>query len=269
VQIVYNWNALEKGQGQYDFSQIENNLSYVHHLHKKLFIQIQDRFFEPQDRNIPTYLLKEPQYGGGLVPQSDNPGMNKPIGHGWATQQWNPTVRTRYQQLLAALAKQFDGRVMGINLPETALDIDTKHDSSGFSCDKYFQATLDNLAFAKKVFRRSYVVQYVNFWPCEWNNDHRYMSRIFAFAKQNSIGLGGPDIVPGKREQMKNSYPFFHRYKDQLTLVAMAVQQPTLTYLDPHTGQPFTRTEFIRFAQSYLGANIIFWSVHAPWLKQN
>ena len=56
-------------------------------------------------------------------------------------------------------------------------------------------------------------MQYANFWPCEWDNDQKYMSRAFEFAKQNRIGLGGPDIVPYKKAQMKNSYPFFHRYK--------------------------------------------------------
>ncbi|WP_232453459.1 hypothetical protein [Burkholderia ubonensis] len=125
----------------------------------------------------------------------------------------NPAVQKRYQQLLAALAEQFDGRVMGVNLPETAIDLDTKRDRTGFSCDKYFKATMENLDFARKAFRESYVVQYVNFWPCEWYNDHHYMSRLFSFAEQRDIGLGGPDIVPGKKAQMKNSYPFFHQYR--------------------------------------------------------
>ena len=44
-----------------------------------------------------------------------------------------------------------------------------------------------------------------------------------------------------KKPQMKNSYPFFHQYKGRLSLVAMAVQAPTLTYTNPETGKPFTR----------------------------
>lgn len=157
---------------------------------------------------------------------------------------------------------------MGINLPETAIDLDMKHDKTGFSCDGYFDATLRNLDFARRVFHKSYVVQYVNFWPCEWDNDHRYMSRLFSFASKNNIGLGGPDIVPGKKGQMKNSYPFFHLYKGKLALVAMAVQEPTLTYTNPRTRKPFTRDEFVEYAETYLGANVIFWSMESPWLKQ-
>ena len=52
-------------------------------MNKKLFIQIQDRFFEPEARNVPDYLMTDPKYGGGISPQFDNPGENKPVGSGW------------------------------------------------------------------------------------------------------------------------------------------------------------------------------------------
>ncbi len=268
VQIVYNWNLLEPGKDGYDFSLIERHLLDVQSVHKKLFIQIQDRFFSPDARNVPPYLLTEQAYDGGLVPQIDNPGENKPPVQGWVTQQWNPHVRDRFQKLLQALASTFDGRIFGINLPETAIDIDRNHDRTGFTCDAYFQAELENLAFAKKVFQQSYVVQYVNFWPCEWNNDHDYMRRIFEFAATNHVGLGGPDVVPNRKAQMDNSYPFFAKFRGKLRLVAMAVQEPTLTYRNPKTRRPFTKEEFIDFARDYLGANIIFWSPSSPWLRR-
>jgi hypothetical protein len=212
--------------------------------------------------------MQEPIYGGGLVAQVDNAGENQPIGSGWVTQQWNPAVRERYQRLLKALADKFDGRVAGINLPESAIDIDIANDKTGFSCEKYFSAELENIAYARKVFAKSQVVQYVNFWPCEWDNNRKFMSRAFAFAQANRIGLGGPDIVPYKKAQMKNSYPFFNQYKGKLALVAMAVQEPTLTYTNPETKKPFSREEFVAFAQDYLGANIIFWTTASPWLQE-
>lgn len=269
VQIVYNWKSLEIAKDVYDFSVIEKDLEYLTKLDKKLFIQLQDRFFEPEARYIPDYILKGKEYTGGLVPQYDNPGENKPIGNGWVTQQWNPTIRERFQKLIGELAKKFDGKIQGINLPETAIDIDIKKDKTGFSCEKYFQAELDNLKFTRNVFKKSYVLQYVNFFPCEWENDHQYMSRLFEFAKENNIGLGGPDIVPNKNAQMKNSYPFFNKYKGKLSLVGMAVQEPTLTYKNPKTKKPFTKEEFVEYAGNYLGVDIIFWSVESPWLKNS
>lgn len=269
VQVVYHWKSLEMKEGQYDFSKIEQDLNYLNGLNKKLFIQIQDRFFRPEDKNVPLYLMQNSVYRGGIIPQYDHPGENKPTVHGWVAQQWNPAVRQRYQKLLEVLAKKFDGRIYGINLPETAIDPDLKHDKTGFSCDKYFKAEIENLGFTRKVFKKSYVVQYVNFWPCEWNNNRKYMSRLFDFAKQKQIGLGGPDIVPNKKGQMKNAYPFFHQNKGKIHLVAMAIQEPTLTYINPKTKKPFTRNEFVSYAEHYLGVNIIFWSPLSPWLRQD
>lgn len=266
TQIVYNWRSLEPEKGKYDFSQIEKDLARLTTMNKELFIQIQDRFFEQEARHVPDYLMNDVIYNGGISPQFDNPGEGKPIGHGWVAQQWNPAVRQRYQALLAALAKRFDGRVYGVNLPETAIDLDKKKLPKGFSCEKYFTSEMENLAFARKVFPKSHLVQYVNFWPCEWNNDHNYMGRLFKFASAHNIGLGGPDIVPNRKEQMKNSYQYFNKYKNKLPLVAMAVQEPTLTYTNQNTGKPFSKAEFVEFAENYLGADIIFWSTKSPWL---
>lgn len=58
---------------------------------------------------------------------------------------------------------------------------------------------MENLAFARKAFQKSRVVQYVNFWPCEWDNDHNYMGRLFAYASANNIGLVGRTLFPTAR----------------------------------------------------------------------
>ena len=116
-------------------------------------------------RNVPAYLLDDPIYRGGLAPQGDNPGENQPEGHGWVAMQWNANVRARFQDLLAALGRRFDGRVFGINLPETSADVDPAAEKkrSDFSCDTYFTAELENLAAARRAFVKSHLVQYANF----------------------------------------------------------------------------------------------------------
>ena len=268
VQVVYPWKLLEADKGRYDFSAIQQDLALLQSHRKKMFIQLQDRFFSPDAKNVPLYLMTDPTYGGGMVPQKDNPGENKPQVSGWVAQQWNPPLRKRYQSLIRALGERFDGVIVGINLPETAIDLDKNAGSTGFTCDKYFDAEMENLSFARSVFRRSAVVQYMNFWPCEWNNDHDYMGRAFALAARIGAGVGGPDIVPYRKAQMDNSYPFFFRYRGKLKLVAMAVQEPTLTYRNPQTGKVFSRQEFEDFGRNYLGAQIIFWSPSAPWLSK-
>ncbi len=268
VQVVYNWRDLEAAKDTYTFEAIENDLRALNDIHKKLFIQVQDRFFLPKDKNIPNYLMEDPIYTGGLVSQTDNPGEGKPVNMGWVAEQWNPHVQARYQKLLEALGEEFDGRLYGVNLPESAIDVDAKHDKTGFSCDKYFRAELENMSAAKKAFPKSIVVQYVNFWPCGWGNDHGYMEKTFVHAIEIGVGLGGPDIVPYGKGQMQNSYPFFHLYRNKLPLVAMAVQEATLTYTNPKTKKHFTKEEFSDFAMNYLGAKIIFWSTSTPWLKE-
>ncbi len=269
VQVLFNWKELEPRKEVYDFSAIDRDLAIAERLHKKLFIQIQDRFFHPIDRNIPAYLLNDPIYGGGLVVQSDNPGEGKSPAEGWAAEQWNPNLRKQYQKLLRALAARFDGKVYGINLPETSVDLDENHPPAGFTCDAYFDAEIENMNYARNVFKTTYVVQYINFWPCDWSDTRHYMARAFADAAARGIGMGGPDIVPYRPGQMSNSCRFFHEYKGKLPLVAMAVQEPTLTYTNPQTHHPFTKDEFIDFARDYLGVDIVFWAPESPWLNSH
>lgn len=230
VQVSYSWKLLQPAKGIYNFQPIQYDLDYLTAHHKKLFIQIQDRFFMPNAKNIPAYLMSDPIYGGGIVPQMDNSGENKAQVEGWVAMQWNMNVREQYQSLLQALAKEYDGKIYGINLPETAIDVvNTKQ--NGFSNSGYFQAEIDNMLAAKRFFKKSVVVQYVNFFPGEWDNVKGYMSTLFSTAIANGVGLGGPDVVPYKNGQMHNSYPFFNRYHTKLDVVAMAIQLPDYTYI--------------------------------------
>ena len=264
VQIVYNWKKLEPKKGVYDFSEIESDLQLLNKLNKKLVVQIQDRSFRPQDKWVPTYMLIEKQYDGGVAKQVDNPGESLALASGWVAMQWNKSVRKDFQAMLGALAKQFDGKVYAVNLPETSIDLSAKIPPSGYTCDNYFNATIENIMFLRNIFKNSYVIQYVNFFPCEWDNDHDYMGRLFKLAMRNNIGLGNPDTVPYKKAQMKNSYQFFNKYKGKLPLVAIAIQEPDYTYTNPQTKNKFTTHELASFAQSYLGANIVFWNVEEP-----
>jgi len=265
AEVMYVWRSLEPQKGHYDFSMIEHDLALARARGKAMYIEVLDRFFQPDARHVPRYLLDEPQYGGGLSRQTET----KPAAMaGWVAQQWNPNVRHRFQALLEALAIRFDGRIAGIILTESAVSVDKDAPPDGFTCDRYFDAEVENALVARRAFRRSHVVQYVNFWPCDWANSGGYMSRFFDVAATKHIGVGGPDIVPWQKGQMLNSYAFIRVYKDKVPVVAMAVQEPTLEYRNPETGKPFTRDEFTRFATLYLGVKDIFWSKETPWLRE-
>lgn len=266
VQIIYSWKQLEPQQDLYDFSKIENDLKFLNKVHKKLFIQIQDRSFSPDVFNVPDYISTDARYHGGVEMQYDFPGEGLPITTGWVARTWDPAVKERFQSLLAKLATQFDGKIYGINLPETSADFDPEHMPKDFTSDKYFYSVIDNIRFLKNAFQKTKVIQYVNFFPGEWDNDHRYMSRLFDFAIKHQIGLGGPDVVPYRDSQMKYSYPFFHKNTGQL-LTTIAIQEPDYTYKNPQTGDFYNFHEFYSFSKEYLRASILFWNLEEPFLS--
>ncbi|KAF9571434.1 hypothetical protein EC968_000529 [Mortierella alpina] len=253
AQVIYNWRSMEPSKGVYDFSGINNDLEFLNG--KKLFVQIQDRFFDPKARNIPQYLLEDPIYEGGLERQEDSePGAQG----GWVTKHWVLAVRQRFQALLLALAKQMDGKIYGVNLPETSGGLNLTTDL----CDRYFEAEMENALYGRSVFNKTTFVQYINFWPCETSNSRNYMGRSFEMAVDYGLGLGGPDVRPWQEYQMENSYKFFNKHKNDLNTIAMAVQQPDLRFNNKTTGKPFTMEEFRDFAVDYLGADLIFWTNH-------
>lgn len=267
VQIIYSWRQLEPQKGVYDFSKIEEDLNDLNRIDKKLYIQIQDRSFSPDVFPVPDYIRLEKEYHGGVVQQYDFPGEGKPVTAGWVARTWDPAVRKRFQLLLKKLASKFDGKIYGINLPETSIDLDPYNLPEDFSSDEYFYSVLDNMSYLKKVFQKTRVTQYVNFFPDEWNNDHHYISRLFVFARKHHIGLGGPDVVPYKESQMKNSYPFFHKFKGKIE-IAMAIQEPDYTYTNPKSGNFYRFDDFYSFSKEYLGAFILFWNTEEPFFSE-
>ncbi|KAF9201918.1 hypothetical protein BGZ59_002458 [Podila verticillata] len=262
VQMIYNWKQLESSKGNYTFSDIESDLKKVREIQpgKTLFVQIQDRFdvAGDQSKRIPNYLLVEPEYEGGLLRQV-NADTNRPDG--WQTKHWVLTVRQRFQALLSALAKQFDGRIYGLNLPETAFDYNETLSTS--FCNDYFQAEMENLNHASSVFNKSMIIQYMNFWPCESADHQPYMTQAFLEASQKkTYGFGGPDVKPWNPYQLQNSYKYFHNYTGELSHVAMAVQEPDLNLTNPRTNVTYTVEDFKSFSENYLGSTIMFWTSH-------
>ncbi|KAF9281653.1 hypothetical protein BGZ68_006510 [Mortierella alpina] len=261
AQMIYNWKQLETSKGHYNFSAIDADLQVLETIDpaKRLFIQIQDRFDLPgnETKRVPEYLLVEPEYEGGLYMQVSS---DTHLPAGWQTKHWVPAVRHRFQELLTALGQKLDGKIFGINLPETAFAYDGDLPQS--ICDGYFEGQMENLNNASYAFPKSVVIQYMNFWPCENPpTDQPYMKRAFAEAvSKKTFGLGGPDVKPWKYTQMINSYHFFNETRHELSHVAMAVQSPDLGLMNPRTNQTYTLDDFKSFSQDYLGADIMFWT---------
>jgi hypothetical protein len=174
AQITYSWRQLEPGKDEYDFSMIREDLAFLSSKEKKLFIQLQDVSFSEKWIHVPRYLLRDPQYGGGADKQYDY----KFVDHretdvkvlGWMARRWDENIRARFKKLLVELGKEFDGKIEGLNLAETAYSIGDTGAlfPKGFTFEKYRDGTIDNMQSLREAFPKSVVLIYANFMPGEW-----------------------------------------------------------------------------------------------------
>lgn len=182
AQLKYVWRELEPEKDQYNFDDIEHDLAFLQSKGKKLFIQIQDASFDINIRPFPRYLLKDPEYHGGADKQIGE--GNVPCG--WIERRWDPAVRERFHRPLLALGREFDGRIEGINLPETAIDLASTERlwPKGLTREVYCEAILTNMMVLKRAFPRSMTVQYANFMP----GDRPYLERVLV-SRGATLGL--------------------------------------------------------------------------------
>ncbi|MFL1501615.1 hypothetical protein ACI77J_11990 [Pseudomonas sp. O64] len=279
AQIVYTWRSLEPVKDEYDFSAIKQDIAYLGTLNKKLWIQLQEKSFQPNLKNVPDYLLLDPTYKGGVLKQSmlsaperDPDKAVTDDEYGWSAKMWEKPVRDRFQKLIAALGKELDGQIEGINLSESSIEIGVEQPDGttvfpkDFDPKAYVGAINSNMQALSRAFKKSTPMVYLNFLPGEWLpwQDKGYMQSLFAEAKRLKMGVGGPDLMPYRKSHMAQTYGFFKAYPDTL-VKGMAVQEGNLRQINPKTGKKNTVTDIIDFSQNYLGLDYIFWVEDEPY----
>jgi hypothetical protein len=273
AQLKYTWRELEPGQDDYDFSAIVHDLAWLDSKGKKLFIQLQDASFAPTIVNVPRYLLREPRYHGGVDKQYDIPDGDeaRAVPAGWVARRWDKAVQERFHKLLAALGRQFDGKIEGIVLAETAVDFGESGRlfPSGFSPPTYRDAILTNMTALKRSFPKSVTMQYANFMPGEWlpGNDHSYLRSVYQCAQQLKVGVGGPDLLPDQPGQMHHAYPLIRECAGKVP-TGIAVQEGNYRHRNPKTGQPVTIAALAAFAADNLKVDYIFWGTEEPFYSE-
>jgi hypothetical protein len=274
AQLKYSWRDLEREKDVYDFSVIEEDRLFLLHKGKNLFIQIQDVSFSSNIRNVPDYIINDPQYHGGINSQYEfsDDNDNEPKEAGWVARRWDKPVAERFHKLLVELGEQFDGKIAGIALPETSVDFGNtgKYYPVGFTPEVYRDAIRDNMNAAHLAFKKSIVIQYANFMPGEWFpwDDKGYLSSLFEYAELLNIGMGGPDLIPHKRNQMNHGYSFAQKYQGKIK-IGFAVQEGNYNQKNEQTGKQMTIEEIYGFAQNYLGVNYIFWYPEEPYFTRD
>lgn len=274
AQLKYTWRELEPEKDKYDFSAIRRDLDFLQKHGKKLWLQIQDSSFDTNHVLVPKYLTKDPAYHGGADPQFDIPGDNdaKAVAAGWVGRRWDPTVSERYHKFLMALGKEFDGKVEGINLPETSVDFGSsgKLYPKGFTPEVYRNAVLTNLIVLRHAFPKSVTMQYANFMPGEWLpwTDRGYLRSVYKQAHDLHVGVGGPDLIPYRKGQMSHTYAMMREY-GQGSPRGIAVQDGNYATRDPKTKQWMTIAQLIDFADQYLNVDYIFWCTQEPYYSKD
>lgn len=275
AQITYSWRQLEPGKDEYDFSMIREDLAFLSSKGKKLFIQLQDVSFSEKWIHVPRYLLRDPQYGGGADKQYDY----KFVDHretdvkvlGWMARRWDENVRARFKKLLVELGKEFDGKIEGLNLAETAYSIGDTGAlfPKGFTFEKYRDGIIDNMHSLREAFPKSVVLIYANFMPGEWlpKENQGYLRAVYDAAKKLKVGVGGPDLLPYKQAQMDNSYPLIRAVSADLR-VGVAVQDGDYNHVDPRTNKEVTIADIVQFGKEYLGVDYIFWCTEEPYYSE-
>jgi hypothetical protein len=273
AQLKYFWKALEPEKDRYDFREIRQDLAFLKAHHKKLFVQLQDATFSPANDGVPAYLRNDPRYHGGADPQysySDDDEA-RAVPAGWVARCWDPAVRERFEKLLAALGKEFDGKIEGINLPETAADFGEtgRLYPKGFTPAGYRDAVIANMKALKRAFPHSVVMQYANFMPGEWlpENDHAYLRDVYRAAARLGAGVGGPDLLPFRKGQLDHSYPLIRGIAGEVP-TGIAVQDGNYEAMNPRTGKRIALSELLRFAQDYLKVDYIFWCDQEPYYSK-
>lgn len=275
AQIAYSWRQLEPGKDEYDFSLIREDVALLSSKGKKLFVQIQDVSFSEKRVFVPGYLLRDPQYGGG----ADKQYQYKFVDHhetevkvlGWMARRWDENVRERFRKLLNELGREFDGKIEGVNLAETAYSVGDTGAlfPKDFTFEKYRDGVIANMKALKEAFPKSVVLIYANFMPGEFlpAEDEGYLRAVYEAAKKMHVGVGGPDLIPYKPGQMNHSYPLIRAASDAVP-VGVAVQDGDYNPENLKTGKPVTISEIIEFGREYLGVDYIFWCTEEPYYSQ-
>jgi len=271
AQLKYTWKELEPQKDRYDFTAIRKDLAFLTAQRKKLFIQLQEVSFSKESILVPKYLQTD-EYHGGVAPQYDIDKDDEATARiaGWVARRWDPLVRDRFQKLLNALGKEFDGRIEGINLPETSIGFGEsgKLFPPGYSNELYRDTVIANMKALKKAFPKSVVIQYANFMPGEWlpDTDRAFLKTVYKEAMTAGVGVGGPDLLPFRRGQNNHSYPLITAASG-IVPTGIAVQDGN--YSDKNKdGKRLSVPELLKFATEQLKVDYVFWCTEEPYYSK-
>ena len=267
AQVAYSWRQLEQGKDNYDFGLIREDLAFLNAHGKKLWIQFSDVTFSPERINVPKYLLNDPKYNGGADKQyrSRDDYDQNPEHEGWMARRWDPAVQERLHKLYSALGKEFDGRIVGINLAESSGGFGRtgKLWPKGFTREIYREAIITNMKALKRAFPKSIAMVYANFMP----GGRPHLEAVYKAARESKVAVGGPDLMPFRPFQRSNSYPLIRESAGKVP-TGLAVQDGNYSDVNRETGKRADIAELLKFGSEELKLDYIFWCTEEPYYSQ-
>ncbi len=273
AQVKYTWRELEPTRDHYDLHLIHRDLARVEHAGKRLVVQLQDASFDERI-NTPDYLASDWSFHGGsarkVASVSDDDSLVR--FDGWVARRWDPAVQARWAALLQALGDSLDGRIEAVVLSESAVQFGAtgRYVPDGFTPEAYVRGIEAQITAARHAFPRTRVIQYANFMPGEWlpKTDHGYLRAVIAHAESIGVGIGGPDLMPTRKELRNHAYPLIAS-RPAGVIAGLAVQNGNLAALDPVTKQPLGVERVAAFARDSLRLDYVFWGTQEPWWSRD
>ena len=173
-----------------------------------------------------------------------------------------PGRAERMHKLFSALGKEFDGRIVGINLAESSGGFGRtgKLWPKGFTHEIYREAIITNMKALKRAFPKSIAMEYANFMP----GGRTQLELVYKAARESKVAVGGPDLMPFRPFQRSNSYPLI-RDSAGLVPIGIAVQDGNYSDVNKETGKRADIAELLEFATDYLKVDYIFWCTEEPY----
>jgi hypothetical protein len=217
------------------------------------------------------------EFDGGCIQSVGDNG----VPDGWVAKRWNPQVQYRFALLMIALGKEFDGKIEGVNLQESAIGVNGDNDPS-FTPERYLESLKVNMLALKNAFPNSTTMQYANFMPGEWLpwDDKGYLRSIYKYGQEIGVGLGGPDLMVQRKGQLNHAIAMMHEY-DYTVPLGIAVQDGNYIGI---TGADHDYTERIEdepnrhqnmvpllhaFAKDFLKVRYMFWVYQEPYFSND
>jgi hypothetical protein len=236
-------------------------------------VQLQDTTFSDQYVAVPAYLLTA-EFDGGAIQQRNDDGETE----GWVAKRWNPEVRARFAKLLTAMGAQFDARVEGINLQESAIGVSTEFDTS-FDDRLYAESLKANMRALKDAFPNSTTMQYANFMPGEWLpwDDKGFLRSLYQFGEEIGVGLGGPDLMIRRKAQLNHTIAMMHEHEYTAPL-GIAIQDGNYIGYTGADGEISDSNRSNRknlapmlyeFARDFMKVDYMFWVDQKPYFEED